>query len=84
MKNTSNSDCTHCTIVVSLEMSDEPNFVTKIATYCDKIGLCIKNVAYFNKDYKDDFIKFIGRRMLGTTGVVMSGYIKRMPAYTGS
>ena len=25
MKNTSNSDCTHCTIVVSLEMSDEPN-----------------------------------------------------------
>ena len=24
MKNTSNSDCTHCTIVVSLEMSDEP------------------------------------------------------------
>ena len=24
MKNTSNSDYTHCTIVVSLEMSDEP------------------------------------------------------------
>ena len=28
MKNTSNSDCTHCTIVVSLEMSDEPKIVS--------------------------------------------------------
>jgi hypothetical protein len=27
MNNTSNSDYTHCTIVVSLEMSDEPYFL---------------------------------------------------------
>ena len=32
MKNTSNSDCTHCTIVVSLEMSDEPYYVSSSST----------------------------------------------------
>ena len=30
MKNTSNSDCTHCTIVVSLEMSDEPKKIIAV------------------------------------------------------
>ena len=38
MKNTSNSDCTHCTIVVSLEMSDEPFFIVlRRLKHCESV-----------------------------------------------
>ena len=76
MKNTSNSDCTHCTIVVSLEMSDEPKMLALLESYTHD------NPKEIAQQLADDFRKrrieknLTREQIAEKSGVAMSNIIR--------